>query len=224
VTNVFAVVGQHRVESARLLLLGEDGRYYAYAADGRPVQVTLSTVWLLDGDRPTETVAEAEAIPEVTVVELPRRRRNRSILALVAGLLLGLLVLAPSALAHAPGLATALSNLTVREAPSADATVVTELPAGTTVELTGNAAGDFIEVLFDGRPGWASVALLDAGGLETATIDADAALRTEPNAGGTVLLEVPAGSTVILTGAAVDGYLAATFAGTGGWVSADAVN
>ncbi|MDP9366256.1 MAG: hypothetical protein M3Q10_18885, partial [Chloroflexota bacterium] len=49
-TNVFAVVGQHRAEPNRLLLLGDDGRYYAYAADGLPARVEPSAAWSLDAD------------------------------------------------------------------------------------------------------------------------------------------------------------------------------
>ena len=47
-TNVFAVVGEHRWEPGRLLLLGEDGRYYAYRADGAPMEVEPSAAWSLD--------------------------------------------------------------------------------------------------------------------------------------------------------------------------------
>jgi hypothetical protein len=47
-TNVFAVVGEHRAEPERLLLLGEDGRYYAFAAEGRPAAVEPSDAWRLD--------------------------------------------------------------------------------------------------------------------------------------------------------------------------------
>ena len=47
-TNVFAVVGEHRTEPDRLLLLGEDGCYYAFAADGRPVQVEPTAAWHID--------------------------------------------------------------------------------------------------------------------------------------------------------------------------------
>ena len=39
-TNIFAVVGEHRQEPWQLLLIGDDGHFYAYATDnGRPVEV-----------------------------------------------------------------------------------------------------------------------------------------------------------------------------------------
>ena len=47
-TNVFAVFGEHRAEPERLLLLGDDGRYYAFAADGRPAEVEPGDAWSLD--------------------------------------------------------------------------------------------------------------------------------------------------------------------------------
>ena len=49
VTNLFAVVGEHRQEPSRLLLIGDDGHYYAYgAADGQPVEVEPTDEWQLD--------------------------------------------------------------------------------------------------------------------------------------------------------------------------------
>ena len=51
-TNVFAVVGAHREQPDRLLLLGDDGHYYAYAAPGgQPTEVDPSEDWEFDGDR-----------------------------------------------------------------------------------------------------------------------------------------------------------------------------
>lgn len=58
-TNVFAVVGEHRREPGRLLLLGEDGRYYAYRADGAPMVVEPGAAWNLDD----EAVAAAQRAP-----------------------------------------------------------------------------------------------------------------------------------------------------------------
>jgi hypothetical protein len=60
VTNVFAVVGEHRWEPGRLLLLGEDGRYYAYGANGTPVEIEPSAAWSLDEDA---LAAAVRAIP-----------------------------------------------------------------------------------------------------------------------------------------------------------------
>lgn len=66
-TNVFAVVGEHRWEPGRLLLLGEDGRYYAYRADGAPMEVEPSAVWNLDEE------ALAAAVRSIPVPVRPYR-------------------------------------------------------------------------------------------------------------------------------------------------------
>lgn len=66
-TNVFAVVGEHRREPGRLLLLGEDGRYYAYRADGAPLEVEPSAAWNLDED------ALATAVRAIPVPARPYR-------------------------------------------------------------------------------------------------------------------------------------------------------
>ena len=74
-TNVFAVVGEHRAAPERLLLLGEDGRYYALAADGRPIEVEPSGAWCLDDG----TAGEPAAVTETGVRQRPRghvRRRS----------------------------------------------------------------------------------------------------------------------------------------------------
>ena len=47
-TNVFAVIGQATADPSRLLLLGEDGRFYAYAPDGQPRPAEPGDGWRLD--------------------------------------------------------------------------------------------------------------------------------------------------------------------------------
>jgi hypothetical protein len=47
-TNVFAVIGQHRAEPDRLLLLGDDGRYYAYSPDGQLTLADPADGWAID--------------------------------------------------------------------------------------------------------------------------------------------------------------------------------
>ena len=238
-TNVFAVVGQHRAEPSRLLLLGEDGRYYAYAADGRPTAVEPNAAWLLDADgvsgepaatrstnarpEPTNLGARSRRLvrrPRIDVA--PRHLIHRPLLTAAIGLLvlLGVAALAPAALAHAPALATAEADVNLRSAPSADAVVLTTVPLGATVELTGAAMGDYVEIGFGGRTGWAIASLLDAGGVQPAVASADLNLRAAPFPDAQVLQVVPAGSTLLVTGATVDGFIAVSFLGAGGRVSA----
>jgi hypothetical protein len=48
-TNVFAVIGEHRERPDRLLLLDADGRFYTYdSAEGPPVQVEPTEEWQID--------------------------------------------------------------------------------------------------------------------------------------------------------------------------------
>ena len=66
-TNVFAVVGEHKLVRGRLLLKGDDGQYYAYAEGHRKmVPVRPTADWLLDGDReasdPNRTAERPQAV------------------------------------------------------------------------------------------------------------------------------------------------------------------
>ena len=57
-TNVFAVVGEHRQEPGRFLLIGDDGRFYAYAStESEPIATKPSDEWELD-DQPRMPDAE----------------------------------------------------------------------------------------------------------------------------------------------------------------------
>ena len=51
--TVFTVVGEHRADPARLLLRGEDGRYYAYGPGGWPRAVEPTGAWVFDADPAT---------------------------------------------------------------------------------------------------------------------------------------------------------------------------
>ena len=59
-TNLFAAVGEHRDDPTRLLLLGEDGRHYAYPLpDGPASPVEPGGDWVVDAGAPTpDEVAE----------------------------------------------------------------------------------------------------------------------------------------------------------------------
>ncbi len=59
-------------------------------------------------------------------------------------------------------------SLNLRSGPGTDYSVVTVMPDGATVELRGDAQGNFQPVSFDGTTGWASADWLQAGGEEPA--------------------------------------------------------
>ncbi len=153
----------------------------------------------------------------------PARLRARVV---APAILAGMLVLASAwtsyrtAEAHAPGIATAEIDLVVREAPAADGAIVSELAAGSEMELTGDASGEYVEVATGGLAGWVDVSTIRAGQIQTATATVLTEITDAPDVDGRLLMVVPAGETVILTGAAVDQYLAASYDGTGGWLPA----
>jgi hypothetical protein len=237
--TVYTVVGQHRTVPSLLLLLGDDNRYYARSRAGRTSPIAPTADWAFDSDG--ESGLDSAA-PTATPVPVPAHHGgaarlafrhsapgggvswSRPLRALAIGLVLvlGMLLGTRVAFAHAPGLATTTADITLHEAPSADSPVLTQLPVGTEVELTGAAEGEFLEVTVAGQVGWTTVDGLD-GIIDTAPVILDASLRAAPTADGEILGAVQAGSTVILTGASVDGFLAASFAGTGGWLPASAV-
>lgn len=231
---VFAVVGQHRDDPSRLLLLGEDGRHYAYDASGRTSPAPVDETWRLDlGDEPVARDQSFHARSAGSAHERPARAgaprsRPRSVTSgLAAGLiaaLLSLLIGLPAA-AHAPALAVAVADAEIRSAPEATAVVAAELAVGDTVELTGAAASGYVEVTISGEEigGWVPLIALDAGGLETATVSGASVLLAEPRPGAAAVHAVPAGATLLLTGAEVDGFHAAAFEGIAGWVSAEAL-
>ena len=237
--TVYTVVGQHRTVPGLLLLLGDDNRYYARFPGGRTSPIAPTADWAFDADGESgldSAAFTATPVPvpahhggaassvfrhSVAVGGVSWSRALRA-LAIALVLVIGMLFGTPVAFAHAPGLATTTADITLHEAPSADASVVMQLPVGTEVELTGAAEGKFLEVTVAGQVGWTSVHSLD-GMIDTAPVILDASLRAAPTADGEILGAVQAGSTVILTGASVDGFLAASFAGTGGWLPASAV-
>lgn len=52
-TNIFVVVGEHRDDPVRLLLLGADGRYYDQTLpSGRPVPADPADAWIVDREAP----------------------------------------------------------------------------------------------------------------------------------------------------------------------------
>ena len=225
-TTLYTVVGQHRTTPKLLLLLGDDNRHYARTAVSQPTPVEPTADWVLDADR--EPRMDAAPVAATPVFWHPMTSRGASwwrplrTLVIVLALILGALLAAPVALAHAPALVTTTANVALYEAPSADAPVLAELAIGTEIELTGAAEGDFLEVTFEGQRGWTRVDRLE-GTIDTAPVVVDASLLAAPNNDGAILGAVHAGSTVILTGASVDGFLAASFDGTGGWLPANAV-
>lgn len=125
------------------------------------------------------------------------------------------------ALAKAPPLATVTLPADVLAEPALGADVLAVLPAGAEVELTGSAAPGYIQIYYDDDPAWVPAQYLSLSqrpGIDTAVAVDDLPLLDAPMADATVLSVVPEGETVILTGASLDGYDAASHEGVGGWL------
>lgn len=123
--------------------------------------------------------------------------------------------------AKAPPLATALVDATVYASPDVFSTALGVLAAGTEIEMTGEAAPGFIGVYYAGDAAWVSaqfLAISDRPGIDTAVALVDTALLEAPMPEADVVTAVPEGAALILTGARVGGYDAASYDGAGGWV------
>lgn len=120
---------------------------------------------------------------------------------------------------------TARTNdaLNLRSGPGTSYDVITVIPAGSSVTITGGADSDFVPVDFDGMSGWVAQQYLSAGGSPAETTD-DVNFRTGPSLGSDVIRVIEPGRTILVTGDAVDGFYPVDFDGESGWVSTDYVS
>lgn len=134
----------------------------------------------------------------------------------------------PSGFAGASGSATVTSSLNLRAGPSTSDDVLAVMPEGATVEITGASRNGFAPVAYDGMDGWAYAQFLVAGAVEQGSVDAGVAvttselnLRAGPSTSDDVLLVMPEGAEVALTGDQANGFYGVEFDGESGWASAD---
>lgn len=143
------------------------------------------------------------------------------------------------------------SDVNLRAGPSLEAGVLSVLPPGSPVEVTGGASGAFTPVLAGGVSGWVATEYLGAGGGATAVTPAPEAavatpgatpaptaapptggvgsatttdsvnLRAAPGVDGAVLAELPAGTVVEATGAIEAGFFPVSYAGEQGWIASE---
>ena len=138
------------------------------------------------------------------------------------------------------------SGLNLRAQPSLSAGVIMTLPQGTTLTVTGSATGGMLPVALGGMTGYVAseyVYVTDEIGkapentptpaptetpgpemVETrATVTAVGGLklRKEPHTGAATILTMPLGSSVTVTGEAVDGFLPVRYGETTGYAAAE---
>lgn len=125
-----------------------------------------------------------------------------------------------------PENATTTREVPLRAGPSPEADLLSVVPAGRRVTITGAPEGGFAPAIHGGRAGWAaSDALLADGGFPVSPPVAYAAdalnLRAAPDADAAILRVLPAGAAVTPTGEAVDGFVPVAVDAVAGWVAAD---
>lgn len=130
------------------------------------------------------------------------------------------------------GSAVTTTDLNLRAGPSTADAVLAVMPPGAAVTLTGEASNGFLAVVYAGTAGWASAQYLSTDGgvtpapdpgatppssTGTATTTTDLNLRAGPSTSEAVLLVMPAGAPVTLTGEASNGFSGVSYNGTSGW-------
>jgi len=123
-------------------------------------------------------------------------------------------------------------SVNLRTGPGLDWRVITELPAGATVELTGAEEGGFAEVSTDSGDGWVFTNYLSSSPPDSSSSSSSNSggtmytndsvnLRTSPSLDSDVITELPAGATVELTGAEKNGFAEASTDSGDGWIFTD---
>jgi uncharacterized protein YraI len=140
----------------------------------------------------------------------------------------------------ASGDATVDSALNLRSRPSTSASVILVMPGGAAVSLTGNQQNGFLELSYQGTGGWGYADYISTGGgaggqssggggsqdagsgdVGSATTTSALNLRSGPSTSSSVILVMPGGAGVTLTGTSQNGFSGVTYQGTTGWAYAD---
>jgi uncharacterized protein YraI len=131
------------------------------------------------------------------------------------------------------------SALNLRTGPSTSHRVILVMPGGASLEIIrSNSSTGYYKVNYGGTIGWAYGGYISAddgssGGSSSSGVDAGSGdagsavttsslnLRTGPSTGYAVILVMPSGASVTLTGASQNGFLGVTYGGSTGWASGD---
>lgn len=124
--------------------------------------------------------------------------------------------------------AVTTSSLNLRGGPSTSENVRLVMPEGASVEVTGGPRNGFYKVVYQGREGWASGEFLsiggggsDGGSSGSTSVLSALNLRSGPSTSDSVILVMPDGARVDLTGERQNGFLGVVYRGTSGWASAE---
>ncbi|MER3436335.1 MAG: hypothetical protein C4346_01180, partial [Chloroflexota bacterium] len=151
--------------------------------------------------------------------------RLLTIIVLAAGLVSPMLDSRP---ARAAGAVTT-TYLNLRAGPRQDQRIRLVMPPGAWVEIIGGPRRGYYKVVYNGRPGWAHGDYLDFDGGSPASgsgnghatvINGGLNLRAGPGTTYAVILVMPNGARVQLTGESANGFLGVIYQGTSGWAAA----
>lgn len=136
--------------------------------------------------------------------------------------------------------AVAVNSLNLRSSASTSSSILAVMPNGAGVTLTGNRSNGFVSVTYNGISGWAYESYLNIGatgsdpdpapdpgggsdpGTTTGTASTTTSLnlRSGPSTSNSVLMVMPAGASVELTGNSENGFNQVRYNGTVGWAYA----
>lgn len=139
------------------------------------------------------------------------------------------------------GSATVDSALNLRAGPSTSASIILVMPGGADIELTGDSENGFLGVIYNGNRGWGHSDYISSGGGGgggggggsdlpggsgggSATIDSALNLRAAPNTSASIILVMPGGADVELTGDSENGFLGLIYNGNRGWGHSDYIS
>jgi len=97
--------------------------------------------------------------------------------------------------------------------------VLALMPTGASLTITGALTNGFYPVNYNGTAGYAAAEFIQVTSTQTATTTANLNLRSGPGSTFAVLLVIPNGATVTITGSAQNGFYPVTYSGTSGFAS-----
>lgn len=149
---------------------------------------------------------------------------------------------APTAVPNVPsptGNAKVTEELNLRSQANTSSSVIQVMPAGASVKLTGRSSGDFLQLEYNGRSGWAhkSWIKVDASSTPPKPVPAPAPpvtnvkgqgrvtealnLRAQATTSSSILATMPAGATVKMTGEVSGLFYKVEYNGRTGWAHKD---
>jgi len=139
----------------------------------------------------------------------------------------------------ATGTARTTWTLNLRAEASKTDRVLLVMPSGASITLSGQSSNGFLKVTYQGTTGWASSSYIGSasqsgsssgsgstgaqdpgsGNAGSASTTSSLNLRSGPSTSSSVVLVMPSGASVTLTGNESNGFLGVNYSGTKGWAS-----